>query len=325
MRNTLLAALAGLGAAAMPHAAAAQAYPSRAINMVVPFAAGGPTDTLARIMADRMKAALGQTVIAENVAGAAGSIALGKVSRAAPDGYTLIFGNWATHVVGGAMHPTRYDVRNDFVAVSLVATQPLVILANKSVPANNLLELVTWVKANPDKATVGTSGPGSATHIAGVFFQAKTGARVQLVPYRGGAQAMQDLLAGQINIQFTQASNALPHLRSGAVKAYAVTADARLAMAPDLPTVDETGLPGLHVAVWHAIWAPKGTPKDVVSRLNAAVVDVLDDPATRKRLNDIGQELFPRERLTPAALAAFHAAEVKTWWPILQASGGKAE
>lgn len=324
-RTALFAVLAGMCTSAMWHAANAQAYPSRPVAMIVPFAAGGPTDTLGRIMAEGMKAPLGQPVIPENVAGAAGSIALGRVSRAAPDGYTLIFGNWATHVVGGAALDVQYDVLNDFTPVSLVATQPLVILANKAVPASNLQELVAWLKANPDKATVGTAGPGSATHIAGVFFQARTGTRVQLVPYRGGAQTMQDLLGGQINLQFTQASNALPHMRSGSVKAYAVTADNRLSLVPDLPTVDEAGLPGLHVAVWHAIWTPKGTPKDVVATLNSAVANVLDNPAVRKRLNDIGQELYSRDRYTPEALAALQRAEVQTWWPIIKASNSKAE
>jgi tripartite-type tricarboxylate transporter receptor subunit TctC len=255
--NTLLAALLFTGGHA--NHADAQSYPSRPITMVVPFAAGGGTDTLGRIIAEGMKASLDQPVIVENLPGAAGSVALSRVSRAAPDGYTVVFGNWATHVVGPATRAAPYDVVKDFVPVSLAATQPLVIIANKSVPANDLPELVAWVKANPDKATVGTAGPGSATHVAGLFFQAKTGARVQLVPYRGGgAQSMQDLIGGHVNLAFTQASNALPHVQTGEIKAYAVTSNARLAAARDIPAVDEAGVPGLHVAVWHAVWAPKG-------------------------------------------------------------------
>jgi tripartite-type tricarboxylate transporter receptor subunit TctC len=241
--NALLTALAFTGVHA--NHADAQSYPSRPITMVVPFAAGGGTDTLGRIIAEGMKASLGQPVIVENLPGAAGSVALSRVSRAAPDGYTIVFGNWATHVVGPAMHAPPYDVIKDFVPISLAATQPLVVIANKSVPANDLRELVAWVKANPDKATVGTAGPGSATHVAGLFFQAKTGARVQLVPYRGGGtQSMQDLIGGHVNLAFTQASNALPYVQAGEIRAYAVTASARLATAQNIPTVDEAGVPG---------------------------------------------------------------------------------
>lgn len=321
--HTLLALT--IAAASVPLGdAIAQSYPSHPITMVVPFAAGGATDTLGRLTAEGMKASLRQPVIVENVAGAAGGIAVSRVSRAAPDGYTIIFGNWATHVVNGAAAITQYDVLNDFEPISLVATQPLLIIANKGVPANNLKELLAWLSANPDKATIGTAGPGSATHVAGAFFQAKTGIRVQLVPYRGGgAQSMQDLLGGHVNLAFTQASNALPQVREGSIKVYAVTANSRLATAPDIPTVDEAGLPGLHVAVWHAVWAPKRTPKGVVNHLNAAIVGAVDNPATRKRFVEIGQENFPRDRYTPEALAAFHKAEINTWWPVIKAANDK--
>ena len=324
--NALLAALTITGIHAKSSDAGAQSYPSRPITMVVPFAAGGGTDTLARIVAEGMKASLKQPVIVENLPGAAGSVALSKVSHAAPDGYTVVFGNWATHVVGPATRAASYDVVKDFVAVSLAATQPLVIIANKRLPANDLQGLIAWLKAHPDQATVGTAGPGSATHVAGLFFQAKTGARVQLVPYRGGgAQSMQDLIGGHVNLAFTQASNALAHLRTGEIKAYAVTAKARLTAALEIPTVDDAGAPGLHVAVWHAIWAPKGTPEAIVRKLNGAVVDTLAEPATRKRLADISQEHFPHDQLTPEALASFHAAEVATWWPIIKTSSSKAD
>jgi tripartite-type tricarboxylate transporter receptor subunit TctC len=326
MMNALLAALAIAGVHANSSDAGAQSYPSRPITMVVPFAAGGGTDTLARIVAEGMKASLKQPVIVENLPGAAGSVALSKVSRAAPDGHTIVFGNWATHVVGPATRAAPYDVVKDFVAVSLAATQPLVIIANKRVPAKDLRGLIEWLKANPDQATVGTAGPGSATHVAGLFFQAKTGARVQLVPYRGGgAQSMQDLIGGHVNLAFTQASNALAHRRAGEIKTYAVTAKAKLAAAPDIPTVDDAGAPGLHVAVWHAIWAPKDTPDAIVRRLNGAVVNTLADPATRKRLADNSQELFQQDQLTPEALGAFHAAEIATWWPTIKTSGSKAD
>ena len=324
--NALLAAVAIAGVYANCNRAGAESYPLRPITMVVPFGAGGGTDTLGRIVSEGMKASLKQPVIVENLPGAAGSVALSRVSRAAPDGYTVVFGNWATHVVGPATRAASYDVVKDFIPVSLVATQPLVIIANKRVPANDLQGLIAWLKANPDKATVGTAGPGSATHVAGVFFQAKTGVRVQLVPYRGGGtQSMQDLIGGHVNLAFTQASNALPHVHAGEIKAYAVTANARLTAAPDIPTVDDAGVPGLHVAVWHAIWASKGTPEAIVRKLNGAVVIALGNPEMRKRLVDISQELFPQDQLTSEALAAFHAAEIERWWPMIKASSSKAE
>jgi tripartite-type tricarboxylate transporter receptor subunit TctC len=315
-----------IAALALAGSAQAQVYPSRPVTLVAPFAAGGATDTLARVVAEGMKTSLGQPVIVEDITGAAGSIAVGKVARAPEDGYTLVLGNWATYVVNGAVFPLHYDLLNDFAPVSLVATQPLVIIANKNFPANNLNGLLAWLKANPGKATMGTAGVGSATHIAGIFFQNETGARFQFVPYRGGgSQAMQDLLGGRIDLLFTQASNAVPHLRSGALKAFAVTADKRLATAPDIPTVDEAGLPGLHISNWHAIWAPKGTPKDIIAKLNAAVAVALADPAVRQRLADLGQEIFPPEQQTPKALAVLHNAEIEKWWPIIKAANLKAE
>lgn len=324
--NALLAAVAIMGVYANCNHAGAESYPSRPITLVVPYGAGGPGDTLGRIVAEGMKESLKQPVIVENLPGAAGRLGLAKVSRAAPDGYTVVFGNWATHVVSPATHVVPYDVVTDFVPVSLAATEPLVIVANKRVPANDLQGLVAWLKANPDKATVGTAGPGSAMHLACLIFQTKTGVRLQVVPYSGGgAPSMNDLIGGHINLLFTQASNALPHVNAGRIKAYAVTAKARLTTAPDIPTVDAAGVPGLHVAVWRAIWAPKGTPKAIVRKLNDAVANVLDDPETRKRLVDIGLELFPKDQLTPDALAAFHAAEIERWWPIIKASSIKAE
>jgi len=322
-RVMIAAALAAsLGA---PGVASAQVYPSRSVTLVVSYPAGGPTDAIGRIMAEGLRASLRQTLIIENVAGAAGSIGTGRVARAAPDGYTLIFGNWASHVVNGAVYSLQYDVLNDFEPVSLIATQPMVIVARKTLPATDLKELVAWLKANPDKASAGGAGAGSANHVATVFFQKQTGTRFQSVPYRGGAIAMQDLLAGQIDLIFDLAASAVPLARAGSIKALAVMAGSRLAAAPDIPTVDEAGLPGLHVSLWNALWAPKGTPKDIVAKLNAAVVESLADPTMRKRLTDLGQDIPPRDQQTPEALNAYHKAEIEKWWPIIKAANIKVE
>jgi tripartite-type tricarboxylate transporter receptor subunit TctC len=322
-RVMIAAALAAsLGAAGV---ASAQVYPSRSVTLVVSYPAGGPTDAIGRIMAEGLRASLRQTLIIENVAGAAGSIGTGRVARAAPDGYTLIFGNWASHVVNGAVYSLQYDVLNDFEPVSLIATQPMVIVARKTLPATDLKELVAWLKANPDKASAGGAGAGSANHVATVFFQKQTGTRFQSVPYRGGAIAMQDLLAGQIDLIFDLAASAVPLARAGSIKALAVMAGSRLAAAPDIPTVDEAGLPGLHVSLWNALWAPKGTPKDIVAKLNAAVVESLADPTMRKRLTDLGQDIPPRDQQTPEALNAYHKAEIEKWWPIIKAANIKVE
>jgi tripartite-type tricarboxylate transporter receptor subunit TctC len=322
-RLMIAAALAAsLGAAGV---ASAQLYPSRSVTLVVSYPAGGPTDAIGRIMAEGLRASLRQTLIIENVAGAAGSVGTGRVARAAPDGYTLIFGNWASHVVNGAVYSLQYDVLNDFEPVSLIATQPMVIVARKTLPATDLKELVAWLKANPDKASAGGAGTGSANHVATVFFQNQTGTRFQSVPYRGGAIAMQDLLAGQIDLIFDLAASAVPLARAGSIKALAVMAGSRLAAAPDIPTVDEAGLPGLHVSLWNALWAPKGTPKDIVAKLNTAVVESLADPTTRKRLTDLGQDIPPRDQQTPEALNAYHKAEIEKWWPIIKAANIKVE
>jgi tripartite-type tricarboxylate transporter receptor subunit TctC len=304
---------------------AAQVYPSRPVTMVVPFPAGGSTDTIGRIMADGMRGPLGQSVIIENVGGASGNLGVGRVARAAPDGYTLILGSWPTHVLNAAIFTLPYDPLNDFEPVALVAAQPLFIIAKKAMPARDLTELVAWLKANPDKATQGTAGTGGASHLAGVFFQKATGTRFQFVPYRGSAPAMQDLLAGQIDMMIDLAASATPQVRAGNVKAYAVTAKNRLAAAPDVPTVDEAGLPGYYVLSWHAVWVPKTTPRPVAAKLNAAVIEALADPAVRKRLGDVGQEIFPREQLTPEALSAYHRAEIEKWWPMVRAANIKSE
>ena len=273
----------------------AQVYPSHPITIIVPFAAGGPSDTLTRILAQRIGATLGQVVIVDNVGGAAGRIGTGRGARAAPDGYTLITGSAGTHMANGAIYTLSYDVLKDFEPVALLAATPQLIVAKKAMPASNLKELIAWLKENPDKASQGTSGVGGYSHLAGVFFQKLTGTRFQFVPYRG--TAMNDLVAGHVDLMIDQTSNALPQVRNGNIKAYAVAANRRFAEAADIPTVDEAGLPGFHFSHWYALFAPKNTAKTVIGKLNAAVVEALNDLAVRQRLVDLGQEIFPRERL----------------------------
>jgi tripartite-type tricarboxylate transporter receptor subunit TctC len=304
-------------------AAFAQNWPSRPITMIVGVAAGGPTDTIARIMADVMRASLGQPLIIENVTGAGGSIAVGRVVRAAPDGYTISIGQWGTHVTNGAIYALPYDLRTDLVPVCWIANGTPLIVSKKALPANDLTGLIAWLKANPDKATQGTAGAGSPQHIAGLYFQNETGTRYQFVTYRGVAPAMQDLVGGQIDFMIDQATNSLPQVRGGTIKAYAVTAKNRLAAAPDIPSVDEAGLPGFYLTIWHGLWAPKGTPREIVTRLNAAAVDALATPTVRQRFAEIVQEIPPRDQQTPEALGALQKAEIEKWWPIIKAAGIK--
>ncbi len=315
-----------LGAAALPtvsRIATAQTYPSRPITIVVPSGAGGPSDVVARIVAERMRASLGQAVITDNVAGANGTIGIGRVARAKPDGYTLAFSvSFSTHVVNGAIYALPYDVINDFTPIALVADNPQFILAKKAMPANDLKELIAWLKANPDKASLAQIGPGSPAHVSGVLFQKQTGTRFQFANYRSPGQAMQDLIAGHIDLMFF-ATIALEHVRAGSIKAYAITGKTRLAVASDIPTADEAGLPGFYYSPWFAFC--KGTPREVINTLNTAVVDALADTAVRKRLIETGYEIVPREQQTPEALAVFQKAEIEKWWPIIKEAGVKVE
>jgi tripartite-type tricarboxylate transporter receptor subunit TctC len=318
-RRMFVASLALVVAFAGATLAQAQVYPSRPVTMIVPFPAGGPIDATGRIVAEGMRASLGQPVIIENVSGASGSIGTGRVARAEPDGYTFGIGYLGTHVFNGAAFPLPYNLVTDFEPVSLLVNNPLLIVARKTMPANDLPELIAWLKANPGKASQGTSGVGGSSHVAGVFFQRETGTRFQFVPYRGAAPIMQGLLGGQIDLMFDFVANSLPQLRTGTIKAYAVTAPSRSPAAPDIPTVDEAGLPGFYISAWEGIWAPKGTPKDVIGKLNGAIVAALADSSVRQRLADLGQEIYPRAQQTPEALGALQRAEIKKWWPIIKA------
>src|SRR5262245_59712696 len=320
-------------AAALPatgRMARAQAYPSRPITMVVPVSAGGAMDTLARIVAEGMRASLGQPIIVENVTGAAGRIGVGRVASASPDGYTLSYAAFATHVINGAVYALPYDVVEDFEPVALISSTPWLIaikngLAANDLAVNDLKGLIAWLKANPDKASAGTVGAGSPSHLSGVLLQNMTGTRFQFVPYRGNAPAVQDLVGGQIDMMIVDPVTLLPQLRAGRIKVVAVMAMSRTATAPDIPTVDEAGSPGLYIAPWQAIWTPKGTPRDVIAKLNQAVVNALADPAIRQKLADQSYEIGPREEQSPEYLRAFHKAEIEKWWPIIKAANIRAE
>jgi tripartite-type tricarboxylate transporter receptor subunit TctC len=303
----------------------AQPWPTRQITIVVPFSAGGPTDTLARIMSEPMRRFLGQTIIVDNTTGAGGSIGVGRVVRSTPDGYTLSIGHWGTHVVNGAYYKLTYDLLTDLEPVAMIATNPQMVITRSVVPAANLKELVQWIKANQGKIQIGTGGIGSSSHIGGLYFLNRVGVKMEFVPYRGGGPAVQALLAGEIDLYMTQISGAIEQVRAGKLRAYMVTTGKRQAAAPEIPTTDEAGMPGLYTTVWHGIWAPKGTPRDAKFKLNAAIVDTLADTTVRKRFADLGQEIPPVAEQTQRALAVYHKAEIDKWWPLMKAAGIKAE
>ena len=306
--------------------AAAQTYPDRPVTMLVAFPPGGADDAIARIIQDPLQRALGQPIVVENLGGAGGSIAAAKAARAEPDGYTMILGNWTSLVGTPAVYPVSFDVKHDFAPVALLASSPLMLVGRKSLPANNVQELIAWLKANPGKATSGTIGVGSPSQVGAIYFQKLTGTQIQLVPYRGAAPALTDLLAGQIDLRMgAEASQMLPYLKSDTVKAFAIMDKTRWAPVPEIPTIEEAGVPELALSFWQAFWVPKSTPDAVVAKLNAAAVAALADPAVRRRLDDLGQEIPPREQQTPQTLGAFHRSEIDKWWPIIKAAGIKPE
>lgn len=313
LRGVLFALLFGCA-----FGAAAQTYPARPISLVVAFSAGGPTDSIARIVAARMSGAIGQTVVVENTTGAGGTIGVGRIAKGTPDGYLLGIGHIGTHVVNGAIYQLPYDLQTDLEPVALIATNPQILIARNAIPATNLKEFLAWEKANHEKASAGTGGAGTPAHVSAVYFQNITNTKPQIVHYRGAAPAMQDILAGQIDFMFDQAASSLPQIRAGKVRPLAVTAKTRLTAAPEIPSVDEAGLPGFYMAVWHGLWAPRGTPRPIIDRINAALVETLADPGVRTKLGDIGQEIPPREQQTPEALRAHHKAEIEKWWPVIK-------
>ena len=298
--------------------AQAQTYPVRSLTLVVPFPPGGSTDAAARIMAERMRASLAQPIVIENVGGAGGSIAVGRVARSAPDGYTFDIGQWDTHV-GSIIYKLDYDLEKDFDPIALISTNPQLLVARKDLPANNLAELVTWMKANPGK--INFVNQNAAANVSGVLFENLTGQKVQFIPYRGAGPAMTDLISGTVDLLVGQGAVALPQIRAGKIKALANLSATRSASMPDIPTADETGVPGLYMSGWFGFWAPKGTPKDIIAKLNAATVEALSDPAIQKRFTELGLDVAPRAQQTPEGLAAFQKTEIEKWWPIIKAAG----
>jgi tripartite-type tricarboxylate transporter receptor subunit TctC len=323
MQLVLTFACAVILAASAP--AVAQPYPSRPVTLVVPFAAGGPTDTLARIMAEPLKQSLGQPVLVENVTGAGGSIATARVARAAPDGYTVVLGNWTSHVGTPALSPAQHDVLKDFEPVARLPVSRLWLAGKVGLPAKDAAELIAWLKANPRGASFATVGAGSAVHMCGIFLENSTGYRFQFVPYRGAAPAYQDLMSGNVDLTCMDASAGLGFHKSGRIKAYAVAGNGRWSPAPEVPTLNEVGVAGLDLTFWNGLWAPKGTPREVIAKLHLAVADAFTDAALRQRITDLGQEILPRGEQTPEALAAHHKAETDKWWPIIKAAGIKVD
>jgi tripartite-type tricarboxylate transporter receptor subunit TctC len=323
MRRTVLAALTAL--LAWSGVARAENYPSHPITVIVPFSAGGPSDAMMRILGERMKTALGQAVLVENVTGAGGSIGVSRAVRSPPDGYTLSFGHLGTHVANGAIYKLGYDLVADLEPVVRLPSNPMVIVSKNAVPAKSLGELLAWLKSRPAPAAAGTAGAGSGTHIAGLYFEKVTGIKLQYVPYRGTQPAMNDLVAGQIDLIVDQTSNSINQVRAGTIRAYAITDGKRVDSAPDIPTTDEAGLPGFHMTLWSGLWVPRGTPKEVVAKLNGAAVEALKDPAVRKQFENLGLQMPPDDQLTPDALGAWQRSEIAKWWPMIKAADVKVE
>ena len=305
--------------------ALADDFPSHPVTIVVPFSAGGPSDAMARILAERMQRTLGQTVLIENVTGAGGSLGVGRVVRAPADGYTVEFGHLGTNVANGAIYKLGYDLVTDLEPVVLLPSNPMIIVSKNAVPAKTLSELLAWMRAKPTPPTAGTAGAGSGSHIAGLYFENITDIKLQYVPYRGTAPALNDLVAGQIDIIVDQTSNSIAQVRAGTIRAYAVTDDKRVESAPDIPTTDEAGLPGFHMTLWSGLWVPKNTPKEVVARLNRAAVEALSDPAVRKKFQDLGLEIPTQSQLSPEALGSWQKAEIAKWWPMIRAANVRIE
>ena len=324
MRITSLAATLAIVIAGVA-GAQAKSYPSHPITVIVPFPAGGPTDTLARIISDSMTRTLGQSIIIESVSGAGATLGMTRLIHSAPDGYTLIIGNWTAAVGSPVIRQVSWNILTDIEPVARLSVSKMMMVGRKTLPANNINELITWLKANPDKASAGSVGAGSAAHVCGLHFEQQTNTKFQFVFYRGGAPAMQDLLGGTIDIMCAEASQTLEHVRAGTMKALAVMSKARWSPLPDVPTMDEIGVSGMQLDFWQAMWAPKGTPKEIVAKLNDAVVKAFQDPLVKARIADLGQVIPPKDELTPEALRAFHLAETQKWWPIIKAAGIKTQ
>ncbi len=322
MKRLVLALLAAL---AFAGPASAQSFPSRPVTIIVPFAAGGPSDVMARILAERMKVSLGEAVLVENVTGAGGSIGVARAVKSAPDGYTISFGHLGTHVSNGAVYKLGYDLVADLEPVVLLPSNPMVIVSKNAVQATSLKELIAWLKARPTPAAAGTAGAGSGSHIGGIYFESVAGVALQYVPYRGTGPAMNDLVAGQIDLMVDQLSNSIQQIRAGTIRAYAVTDQKRAASASGIPTTDEAGLPGFHMTLWSGMWVPKGTPKEIVAKLNAASLDALNDPAVQKQLENLGLQMPPKDKLAPVALGEWQKAEIAKWWPMIKAANVKVD
>jgi tripartite-type tricarboxylate transporter receptor subunit TctC len=324
MLRSILAACAALTIFA-GGALAGDKFPSRPVTVVVPFAAGGPSDALMRILGERMKVSLGEAILVENTTGAGGSIGVGRAAHSPADGYTVSFGHLGTHVANGAIYKLNYDLVADLEPVVLLPSNPMIVVSKNAVPATSLKELLEWLKSRPSPPTAGTAGAGSGSHIAGVYFESVSGIKLQYVPYRGTAPALNDLIAGQIDIIVDQTSNSIAQVRAGTIRAYAITDSKRLASAPDIPTAEEAGLKGFNMTLWSGLWVPKGTPKEIVTKLNAAAVEALNDPAVRKQLENLGLQMPPADQLTPAALGAWQKAEIDKWWPMIRKANVKAD